>query len=697
MISIKRLYYIALLSIYVSAHANAQSELNKEAMLPVAINEYVSDVTNVVCPFKEDIDYEPGRVRCGFITVPENREVETSRMLRIAFTHIVAQGRLEEDEGEDASEDEEEIVVREDPVMYLTGGPGAGMEYYVARFLEHDLTKSRDLYILNQRGIGNSEELCPYYNATRRELVLADNLEAQQIEDAARMKACFESAANRGVDLSAYNTVENARDVRALRQALGFENWNVWGISYGSHLGQMLVNVDPEGIRALVLDAIVPNDLGDLMRLHRWVARNHANVFGECASQDASICAGLEEAYYAAGNSLISNPIVVDTFDEEITPSGKAHIPGLIAVFAPFSMLYEQDSYPAIPSVMQGLVEMIENRDEEVFQVLGSSDEVFSGISQGMGSAIRCNDGYMDAEAKIAAEDLQEDFGFIQGAFTVNGSQLMADTCVEAGLAPRDRADYQLIQSDIPTLVVNGDWDPITPPPLAERIAPGFSNGRLIIVPYAGHGPTRSMAECATQVMSDFFDNPSQDINALDASCLEEGADKPEFVEYLYTDIHLKWAARAMDDPKNLAAPVVLASTPVLVSLVGLLMITWGALARRFSSNPLPVPGIGPTGPRLIAFLTAFLLLLGLGLIGAGIAAAIEYSEISVLAGFAPPAGVGALLVLLAGLSGMATIVFTYKSNKADALRRRSLFGFILMGLGAVLLAVLFLMWGMIF
>ena len=697
MTTIKEPYLSLLLVFGLCTLAFAQELPAVEVNTNASINDYVNDVTNVVCPFKNDIDYEPDRVRCGFITVRENREVPDSRLLRIIFTHIVAEASLDSDEDDDSSKDGEEVLEsRDDPIIYLTGGPGAGIESYVGRFLKHDLTKTRDLYILNQRGIGDSEELCPYYDSTSRELVLADNQKAQEIENAQRMKACFEAATNRGVDLSAYNTVENARDVRALRQALGFDSWNVWGISYGSHLGQMLVNIDPEGIRALVLDAIVPNDLGDSERLHRWIARNHANVFAECARQDASICEGLEGAFYAAINALIANPNnMVDAFDEELFPSGKANFPVFLAQFATFSMLYEQDAHPAIPSVMRGLVDVINNRDDEVFQASANGAAAFSGgFSAGMNAAIQCNDGYMAAQASVAAEDLQEDFGFNEGAFSVEGSQLMADACVEAGLAPRDRKDYQLIQSDIPTLVVNGDWDPITPPALAERIAPGFSNSRLIIVPYAGHGPTRSMPECASQVLTDFFDDPSQKLDELDAACLEEGTEPPEFLDYMQTDIHLKLAARAMDEPKNLAVPALLASTPIIISLLGLIMISWGAITRRFSSSNVEVPGLGPTTPRLIAFITALLLLVGVGLIGAGVQAAIEISEVSLIAGFAPPAGAGALLVLLAGLIGIVTLVLTFKTHKDKPLRKRSLTGFFLLGLSAIVLSVIFLMWG---
>jgi len=213
----------------------------------------VPEPVDFVCPFKDSLDYEPGEIACGFIAVPENREDAGSRMIRLHYVKIAATG--------------EEADYREDPAIYLTGGPGVGVDGYVERLREHDLLDQRDLYILEQRGIGASGSFCPHFGLTERALVHSGDLEEAQRNAAEVTRNCFEQAAAAGVDLSGYNTVENARDVKALRQALGFEQWNVWGISYGSHLGQMLALQDPDGIRALVIDAIVPNDLTDLMRI----------------------------------------------------------------------------------------------------------------------------------------------------------------------------------------------------------------------------------------------------------------------------------------------------------------------------------------------------------------------------------------------------------------------------------------------
>ena len=59
---------------------------------------------------------------------------------------------------------------RDDPIVYLTGGPGAQATYYIKRFKDHGIRKHRDMYILEQRGIGYSDDFCPYYNIRKPEI-----------------------------------------------------------------------------------------------------------------------------------------------------------------------------------------------------------------------------------------------------------------------------------------------------------------------------------------------------------------------------------------------------------------------------------------------------------------------------------------------------------------------------------------------
>jgi hypothetical protein len=124
----------------------------------------------VVCPFKGKIDYEPGEIECYLLQVPENREKPGSRFIEL---HVVKlNSTWDDEEAEEAEKDEDEHDYglapgkRDDPIVYLTGGPGALVTYYIKRFKDHGIRKHRDMYILEQRGIGYSNDFCPYYDIT---------------------------------------------------------------------------------------------------------------------------------------------------------------------------------------------------------------------------------------------------------------------------------------------------------------------------------------------------------------------------------------------------------------------------------------------------------------------------------------------------------------------------------------------------
>ncbi|MBL37297.1 MAG: hypothetical protein CMP07_02690 [Xanthomonadales bacterium] len=660
----------------VAAQENAPEALDAASTAPmeetisVMPDWPVPEPVDFVCPFKGEFDYEPGEISCGFIAVPENRENPDSRTIRLHFVRIAATG--------------DESEYRADPVIYLTGGPGVGVNMYAERLREHDILEQRDLYILEQRGIGASGNLCPHYGLTERALVHSGDVEEAQRNSTEVTRNCFQAAQAAGIDLSGYNTVENARDVKALRQALGFEQWNVWGISYGSHLGQMLALQDPDGVRALVIDAIVPNDLTDLMRIGRWANLVLDNVFSTCT--DLAACDGLEARLDAALESVRGNPVTVTMEDTELYPEGELQVNGLILAFAPFMMAYEQDEHPAIPAVVDAIVGYFETRDPAFFRLaagMGDGPGDYS-MSEGMSAAIRCNDGYVHATEDVAAEDLAENPRF-EGLSTPAGAAYAARMCEEEGLAPRDRSDYRFVESAIPTLVVNGGWDPVTPPPLARYIAPGFSNGRYIEVPFAGHGPTRSMSDCAGPVLNAFFDNP--DPAALDASCLEAGVDAPQYLAFTPTRAPVIFGAKADDDPKNLIAPGIWAGVPVLILLIALFLIPAGLIARRIDGQPAGKLNADLAAPRWLGFLTA---VSGVGfaaLAGYGLYAASEISEIAVIAGLHPAASAAPWLSLVCGLLGLVLLITVVRRRMSGPVRIGALTGLLLVGASGLALS----------
>mgnify|MGYP006283163215 CR=1 FL=1 len=640
---------------------------------------------DLVCPFRGEIDYEPGEIECGFITVPENRADPDSRLLRIHFVRIAATG----DENTEAGAEPE---VRDDPIIYLTGGPGVGVGLYVERLREHEVLRHRDLYIIEQRGIGASGDLCPHFSDTNRAALWTESVFEAEVEAGERMRACFQVAAAAGIDLSGYNTIENARDVRALREALGLEQWNVWGISYGSHLGQMLLREDPDGVRAIVLDAIVPNDIGDLMRIGRWASLVLDNIVSTC--DNASVCENLQERFDHALAQAKVDPVIVETDQVELFPAGKVRFGGEILAFAPFMMMYEQDAHPAVPAVMDTLITAIKTRDMTVFDLLASDDDAGSGIPiyLGMANAIRCNDGYYAAAAAVAASDLAENPRFQNLLFTPEGAAYQARVCEEEGLGPRNRDAYAPIETDIPTLIVNGAWDPVTPPALARAIVPGFTSGRYIEVPYAGHGPTRSMSECAGGVLTAFFDD--RDPAALDASCLEEGVARPAYLDLFQTNAIRRAGIMAARDPKTLAGPGAWAGVSLLVLIFAFFAFPLAWLTRAVDRRTTGALAVPAAGVRWLAWCAALSGLGFAGLMGFAGYQASEVSQFALLTGLAPFAAMASWLSVVAGLFGLAGIVQVWRARSGGTtVRSGTLAGVTLTGLAALSLMVFAFVW----
>ena len=653
-------------------------------------------IDSLVCPFKGSIEYDAGEIECGLLQVPENREDPNSRFIELHFVKL--NSTWDDEEEEEDNEDEEwtkpEPGKRDDPVIYLTGGPGAEVYGYVDRFKDHGLRKHRDLYILEQRGIANSGNFCRKYYSRKPEVSNVDSMAKASEASLVAAEDCARNALAAGVDLSAYNTIENARDVKALRRALGYEQWNVWGISYGSILGQAYLKEDPEGILAAVIDAIVPLDTRAdpiTWRVTNWYSRDLDKLNELC--QADSGCAdnfpNLGERVRDAARASIDNSIAIEVEETEVYPSGTAYMHSDIATWLPFVMFYEQSNYPALPAMIDAWASLVESREEAPFKAiaLGSAQGLFGG-SQGMYDAIMCNDGFRTIAIESSRLDRAE-FPLLTGAFGPEGlAEKQVQLCEDLGLSPRPRSDYAATETDIYTLIVEGDMDPITPPPLAHAILPGFSNGTYVEFPYAGHGPSRSV-ECAGDMLNLFYDNPSTD---PDLTCVDE-MEVPEFIGPLYQSTfgaNLAMLALAdKDDMPKVGAWFVFSYVPVVLAF---LVLTFAPLVRRLDKRKAAEAGTA----RLATWVTAFFGTAAFAIVGIAMAMSAELNEFILLVGMFGWGVLGAWSGVLAGLSGIAAVALAIKARRDEALPLGSLVGFVLTGLAAVSLSAFMLTWGLI-
>jgi len=113
-------------------------------------------------------------------------------------------------------------------------------------------------------------------------------------------QACYDRLTDDGINLSMYNSAQNAADVAALRTALDYEEVNLFGISYGTRLGLTIMRDHPEGIRSVILDSVYPPQVNGYEQGAYVFYRALRRVFNDCATDAACDAAypDLEQVFY---------------------------------------------------------------------------------------------------------------------------------------------------------------------------------------------------------------------------------------------------------------------------------------------------------------------------------------------------------------------------------------------------------------
>lgn len=193
----------------------------------------------------------PLMLECGLVNVPLTHDDPAQGMIELAVFRARATG--------DAP--------APDPLVLLQGGPGGSVDALVLASAASltDIMAERDLVFIEQRGNRYSRPAltCPSYS-DRAVAALAETTDIDVLDQIRReaVSACLDEFAAAGIDLTAFDSYENARDIpTVVLDALGYDSYNLYGVSYGSLLAQHVMEVAPRGLRSVILDAVVPRDV----------------------------------------------------------------------------------------------------------------------------------------------------------------------------------------------------------------------------------------------------------------------------------------------------------------------------------------------------------------------------------------------------------------------------------------------------
>ncbi len=360
-----------------------------------------------------DFDLTTSRtMRCGYLVVPEDRTDPGGAEVRL---HVA----IFESTDPDAPDD---------PIIYLDGGPGGetldtlqfSLEPTWAPFIDN-----REMIFFDQRGVGTSTPSleCPETRELTFE-VLDDDLDgseyaALELEDT---ETCRDRLLADGVDLTQYHSATNAADVADLRIALGIDEWNVYGISYGTRLAQTVMRDHPEGIRSVILDSTYSPQEDLVTGTPANLVRAFEELWAGCAADPACADAypDLEDRFWALRDQLDTEPLFVEITDVLTQEEHEAIINGDTLIGAFFQGLYSADTIPVLPKVVADL----EQGDTDSLAVLLTNNLANGAFfSWGMHLSVECNEEVPfadEAAVAVAAEEADPRLGdYFEGATNV--------------------------------------------------------------------------------------------------------------------------------------------------------------------------------------------------------------------------------------------------------------------------------------
>jgi pimeloyl-ACP methyl ester carboxylesterase len=434
-----------------------------------------------------------GPARCGTMQVWENRQARSGRRIGIRFVVIPATGTARAPEA----------------VAYFSGGPGqaaasdaAGVAVELA-----PVRGTRDLLFMDARGTGGSNPLpC--------RVSRPGDLQSYLVEffTPAGVAACAADLRTRA-DVTQYSSAPAADDLEELRAALGYERLDLYGVSYGTRAALVFLRRHPRHVRAVLMHGSVPTDMRYPLTVARDAQLAMDGVFADCA-RDAGCHAAFPDPAADLRESL--RRLDAGPTDAAVV-SPRTGEPATVRLSrdryteALRAMTYDATTSSLVPAVVHRAAQGDFGPAAE--QELTWRMQV-EGDSRGVYLSVTCPEDVDFIDTAQAAR-------LAEGTYL--GTWRVADQKAACAAWPHralDRSSMAPVQSTVPLLIMNGQWDPATARYHAEEVLRGFPNGRLVVIPSAGHGTGGlvGVSPCYESVIAAFI--RTADAKAVDASCV---------------------------------------------------------------------------------------------------------------------------------------------------------------------------------
>ena len=451
----------------------------------MAVNKY-DNIEWTICPF-EELNVSAGVATCGYLIAPEDHASPDGKKIKLFFARFLKANRS----------------ATGAPIFVLAGGPGgSSLDLVEAQFSKTFLpfTRDHDVIALDQRGTGHSR---PYLDCDDLNAFIDTsewNAFIRYLEE------CRLRYVDDGVSLDAYNTPQSAADIDLLRQTLGYKKMTLWGSSYGTTLALTAMRSFSSTIEAAILDGVVAPNINRAAEVDWLYDHAFQRIIDACAADiDCNdYYPDLGQHLHELVSTFNRRPVWIAAKDSY---SSGTYLNGFEFAELLFQAMYSSRWAPYIPRV-------IDDTYADNYYYLSYLTENAGDRSDGLAGVLRFNIECAEEFAftnKSEAATSRSTYAWLYANRSANDVRDWSwiDMCAKWATTPIDTAEIAPVISDIPTLLVSSEFDPVTPPYYAEDAASTLSHATHIVIRGGGHSVLSGGNPCAVQVALAFANEPN--------------------------------------------------------------------------------------------------------------------------------------------------------------------------------------------
>jgi pimeloyl-ACP methyl ester carboxylesterase len=443
----------------------------------------------------------PGiKARCGTMLRPENPADPDSVEIELSVAVVPALS----------------LEPEPDPFVPLAGGPGgSAIEFYSAwsHAFEY-VRRHRDILLVDQRGTGASSPMrCDF-----DEDVVEGQYSTEQILGLTRQ--CLEDLPH---DPRFFTTSVAVADLDAVREALGYPQLNLYGVSYGSRVAQHFAKRYPLAVRSIVLDGVVPPQLPLGPEIATEAQEALDKILQRCSKDEACSTRfpDVQQSFLDVRARLGEGAVVVDLTDpatgrRQLVDFGTEQLAAAIRLLA-----YNANTIAIMPLLIHEAANSNFVPLAAQFQMIAAS--MADALAMGMHNAVMCSEDvpFYDRDT-IDLEALEASY---IGIMQLDAIEAM---CSLWPAGPVDDDFREPLATDLPVLLLSGEADPITPPRYASLAMVEMSNALPLTGIQQGHGQVG--VGCMPRLLGAFVSAASA--AELDTGCLERSFAMPFFLDF---------------------------------------------------------------------------------------------------------------------------------------------------------------------